>query len=176
MNTTVQALQDLYVKLSGSLTDTYSSIASGIAVGEYATIPDMIEAVTQKANNGGSGSSLPSVSAADNGDVLTVVSGAWAKAEPPTNEPLLVTFTASGGTYSSDKTLAELNTAWATSKNILGYNSETGYILPCVLVNSSVAIFSSVALIAANTFAGMALQVTADSVTYEQETLENSQS
>lgn len=31
---------------------------------------------------GGSGSGLPEVSAADNGDVLTVVEGAWAKAAP----------------------------------------------------------------------------------------------
>lgn len=204
MNTTVQALQALYVKLGGSLTDTYDAIADGAAVGNYTNIPDCIEACTQKAGSGGGGASLPSVSASDNGDVLTVVSGAWAKADPPTElptvsasdngdvltvvegawakavpqsaEPLLVTFTASGGVYSADKTLAEINTAWASSKNILGYNSETGYIMPCVLVNAEVAIFSSVALIAANTFAGMAIQVTSEGVTYEQETLENAQS
>ena len=33
-------------------------------------------------NGGGGGSDLPAVSAADNGDVLTVVNGAWDKAAP----------------------------------------------------------------------------------------------
>ena len=36
----------------------------------------------QKSSSGGGGSDLPSVTAADNGDVLTVVDGAWAKATP----------------------------------------------------------------------------------------------
>lgn len=205
MKTTVKSLQGLYVELGGSLTDTYETIANGIPVGNYVTIPDMIEAVAQKAPSGGGGGSslpsvttsdngdvltvvagkwekaepveeLPEVSASDNGDVLTVVEGAWAKAAAPSGNALLVTFTASGGVYSADKTLAEINDAWATNKNILGYNAETGYVMPCVLVNQSVALFSAVALISANTFAGMAMQITADSVTYEQETLENAQS
>ena len=149
MNTTVQALQDLYVKLGGSLTDTYAGIANGAAVGDYVTIPDMIEAVTQKAGSGGGGG------------------GGSA------SETMLVNFTASGGTYSSDKTLAEISAEWANNKNIIGYNAETGYVLPCVLVNSSVAIFSAVALIAADTFAGMAIQVTSSGVTYEQDTMAN---
>ena len=49
MNTTVKSLQDLYVKLGGSLTDTYSDIDSGAAVGDYTLIPDMIQAVTKAA-------------------------------------------------------------------------------------------------------------------------------
>lgn len=53
MNTTVKSLQDLYVKMGGSLTDTYEGISDGAAVGNYTTIPDMIEAVTQKAGQGG---------------------------------------------------------------------------------------------------------------------------
>lgn len=57
MNTTIQALQALYVKLSGLLTDVYENIASGEQVGNYTTIPDMIEACTQKAESGGGGSS-----------------------------------------------------------------------------------------------------------------------
>lgn len=36
-----------------------------------------------KASGGGGGSDLPDVTAADNGDVLTVVNGAWAKAALP---------------------------------------------------------------------------------------------
>lgn len=80
MKRTVKALQDLYVKLGGQLTDTYAGIADGIKVGLYKRIPDIIEAVKEKASGGGGGAGLPEVTAADNGDVLTVVEGAWAKA------------------------------------------------------------------------------------------------
>lgn len=55
MNTTIKSLQDLYVKLGGELTDTYEGIADGAAVGDYTTIPDMIEAVKEKASSGGGG-------------------------------------------------------------------------------------------------------------------------
>ena len=55
MNTTVKALLDLYVKLGGALTDTYADIADGAEVGNYTTIPDCIEACTQKAGSGGGG-------------------------------------------------------------------------------------------------------------------------
>lgn len=80
MSTTVDALKGLYVALGGQLTDTYSDIAGGIAVSNYVLIPDCIQAIAQKVPTG-SGASLPAVTAADNGDVLTVVDGAWAKAE-----------------------------------------------------------------------------------------------
>lgn len=47
MNTTVIALQNLYVALGGSLTDTYEDIADGIAVSNYVVIPDVINAIAQ---------------------------------------------------------------------------------------------------------------------------------
>lgn len=200
MNTTVQALKALYVKIGGSLTDTYDDIADGAAVSDYATIPDMVEAISQKAQSGG-GSSLPSVSATDNGDVLTVVNGTWSKAPVPAELPettssdngdvlkvvngewekaaesatsgMIVTFTASGGTYSADKTLSEITEAFTSTKNVIGYNSETGYVLPCVLANSEVAIFSATVLTAASTYTAMSMQVTASSgLIYEQANVE----
>jgi len=85
MKTNVQALKDLYVKLGGSLADTYSDIADGAAVSNYVTISDMIEACSKVA--GGGGSALPEVTGSDNGDVLTVVEGAWAKAAPSAELP-----------------------------------------------------------------------------------------
>lgn len=70
--TTVDALKALYVKKGGALTDTYDSIAGGAKVRDYSTIPDMIQAITQK-----EAASLPAVTADDNGKVLKVADGAW---------------------------------------------------------------------------------------------------
>lgn len=58
MISTVNSLKDLYVKMGGSLTDTYEGIANGVPVADYNVIPDMIEAITQKAGSGGGGSVL----------------------------------------------------------------------------------------------------------------------
>lgn len=55
MISTVNSLKDLYVKMGGSLTDTYEGIANGVPVADYNVIPDMIEAITQKADSGGGG-------------------------------------------------------------------------------------------------------------------------
>ena len=53
MNTTIESLQALYIKLGGNLTDTYEGIAGGIPVGEMSLIPDLIAAVTEKVSSGG---------------------------------------------------------------------------------------------------------------------------
>ncbi len=45
---TIESLQALYVKLGGSLSDTYEDIAGGVPVSDYAIIPDMIAAITEK--------------------------------------------------------------------------------------------------------------------------------
>lgn len=77
--TTVEALKGLYTALGGELTDTYSGIAGGVAVNDYVLIPDMIQAITQKAST--AGVELPAVTASDNGKVLKVVDGEWAVGE-----------------------------------------------------------------------------------------------
>lgn len=84
MNLTVTALQNIYTELGGDLTDTYENIAGGIEVGNYTIIPDMLNAIAQI---GGSTVELPAVSSSDNGDVLEVVDGKWAKAEPTKELP-----------------------------------------------------------------------------------------
>lgn len=48
MNTTVQALKNLYVALGGELTDTYAEIADGVPVSNYVVTPDVINAIAQK--------------------------------------------------------------------------------------------------------------------------------
>ena len=103
----VAALKNLYVAMGGKLTDTYSTIAGGIAVSNYAFIADVINAIAQIASpaelpsvtqsdagavlmvgeDGKWGvdyvaAELPEVTAADNGDMLKVVSGEWAKFTP----------------------------------------------------------------------------------------------
>lgn len=115
MNTTVQALQALYVKLGGSLTDTYDNIADGATVADYATIPDMVDAIAQisKAEN-----LINSVSNDDNGKVLTVVDGAAEFAEPGT-DTFIVTYTADEhADISCDKTASEIYAAYESGKTI----------------------------------------------------------
>lgn len=68
--TTVAALKALYVALGGDAD----------AVADMVIIPDVISAITTLISAGGG--ILPKVSATDNGDVLTVVEGAWAAAAP----------------------------------------------------------------------------------------------
>lgn len=70
MINTIAALQGLYVALGGDISD----------VANINTIPDMLEAVASVA--GGAGGALPAVTSEDNGDILGVVEGAWAKRDP----------------------------------------------------------------------------------------------
>lgn len=76
MNTTVDALKALYVALGGSADD----------VANIVLIPDMINAIATVAGSVATAAStkeLPSVTASNNGQVLTVDGGKWkAKALP----------------------------------------------------------------------------------------------
>lgn len=102
MNTTVKSLQDVYVSMGGQLTDTYEDIAGGIPVSDYTTNPDVIAALAQIA---GSTIELPGVSEADNGEVLTVVDGAWSKA--PVRQELPIVTEADDGSF-----LRVVNGSW----------------------------------------------------------------
>ncbi len=76
MNNTIDALKALYVSLGGS-----AGTVANITI-----IPEMISAIaTQAATvvSAANAKELPSVSSTDNGKVLTVVSGKWAKADLP---------------------------------------------------------------------------------------------
>lgn len=71
MKTIVEALQNLYVALGGKSSD----------VADLVLNPDVIDQITELVS-GGALKELPSVSADDNGDVLTVIDGEWEAAAP----------------------------------------------------------------------------------------------
>ena len=73
MNLTVEALKELYIALGGNTTN----------VADITLIPDMIRAIAIHIGNGGA-AELPTVTSSNNGEVLTVVEGAWAAAALPT--------------------------------------------------------------------------------------------
>lgn len=71
MDTTVDALKNLYVALGGSADDVVNIVL----------IPDMINAITTVAasvKTAATTAELPAVTTANNGKVLKVVSGKWA--------------------------------------------------------------------------------------------------
>ena len=69
MKTIVEALKDLYVAMGGD----------DSAVADFSLNPDVIEQIASLVQSGAT-KELPAVSSTDNGNVLTVVEGAWAKA------------------------------------------------------------------------------------------------
>lgn len=75
---------------------------------------DIESYILGRASAGGGGSSLPAVTAEDNGDVLTVVNGAWAKAEPSGGGTVVVHVDEE--TWTLDKTWQELWNALASGK------------------------------------------------------------
>lgn len=69
---------------------------------------------------------LPSVTSDDNGDVLTVVEGAWTKAAPSGGGVLVVGYTESDGILSLDKNYTEIKTAWLSGKQVIFDGGVTG--------------------------------------------------
>ena len=80
MDNTLDALRNLYIALGG----TASNVANLVI------IQDLINAIAALITTHGI-STLPAVSASDNGKVLTVVSGEWNKAAVPTELPAVTT-------------------------------------------------------------------------------------
>lgn len=72
MDNTLDALRALYIALGGTASD----------VADLVIIPDLINAIATLISSGAT-TELPKVTSSDNGKVLTVVSGKWAKASLP---------------------------------------------------------------------------------------------
>ena len=87
-----------------------------------------------KVNSGATGvewddesTDLPSVSSTDNGDVLTVVEGQWAKATPSGGgEEYLVTYSINGETVTCDKSFADIKEAWEAGKKLVAKSQYGG--------------------------------------------------
>lgn len=89
--TNVKSLLEMYVKMGGSLTDTYSDIAGGVPVGQYSTISDAVLACSKKYSAGGGGGA----------------------------ERFVVTLTQENDTWTADKTIAEIVAANAAGKIVV---------------------------------------------------------
>lgn len=76
MDNTIDALKNLYVALGGEAAD----------VADISIIPEMINAIAALVTSGTT-KELPTVTSTDNGKILTVVEGAWAKADKQTELP-----------------------------------------------------------------------------------------
>ena len=70
------------------------------------------------AKGGGGGSSLPSVTSADNGKVLAVEDGEWAASEQGKKFIVTLTPTSLDLSGTMDKTVAEINSAYEAGKDI----------------------------------------------------------
>lgn len=112
---------------------------------------------------------LPAVTNTDNGNVLTVVAGAWAKASLPaeTKEIVYVEFTydETATAWGADKTLANISTAFSAGKAVIGYESAGGEIYQLDSIGESAAVFVKYA-IAENVLTQKKFTVGAETVTY----------
>lgn len=102
---------------------------------------------------GGGGSELPAVTADDNGDVLTVVNGAWDKAAPSGGGVMFVHFTSEDNeeSWTADKTPAEIYSAVSSDVLVKGVmrfgDGGSGYsytYLDPYVCQESNSIFSSI--------------------------------
>lgn len=93
----ITALQSVYTALGGN----------AATVAEMNTTPELIAAIATQLSDY-QGGELPTVTASDNGEVLTVVDGAWAGAALPAELPAV-------NADDNGKVLKVVNGAWAAA-------------------------------------------------------------
>lgn len=101
MNTTIEALQNLYVSKGGELS----------TVADIVTIPDMINALATLPSEASTGVTLPIVTAEDNGKVLGVVNGEWAAMSLPEELPAV-------SASDNGQVLKVVDGAWAVGSDL----------------------------------------------------------
>lgn len=129
--TTIEALFDLYEALGGDV-DSISTLE---------TIPELLEEISEIA---GSTIELPGVTASDNGNVLTVVDGKWAKAEASTPTSTSESFSAKGltGTIKTYGNVSEIKVN-TTSGTITSGNGmiSSSVSVPENLLNQEITLY-----------------------------------
>lgn len=153
--TTIEALFDLYEALGGDV-DSISTLE---------TIPELLEEISEIA---GSTIELPGVTASDNGDVLTVVDGAWAKAEASTPASTSTSFTA-GVFNGTIKTYGNVSTIQlkATSGTVTSGNAfiSSSVSVPENLIGPTILLYKAKEVIGRVTLVSMGSTGTAVSIT-----------
>lgn len=112
----VDILRDIVTTLGG----TYSASDD--------TVSELLARIDAAYKAGGGGSSLPAVTSADNGDLLGVVEGAWAKVA--STAPMIVTGTADGSSVTITTALADIKAAFDAGRTV--YLTSMGMRFPMV--------------------------------------------
>ena len=97
----------------------------------------MTLAAAKALSGGGGGSDLPSVTAEDNGDVLTVVEGAWAKASPSGGGGCMkITASEVEGSVVLDKNYSEISEAFDSGVfPYILYDMGSGAMMPMLITS-----------------------------------------
>lgn len=145
MKTIIEALQDLYAALGGK-----SSDVSGLALNS-----DVIEQIAALVNEGAL-NELPAVTPEDAGDVLTVDnSGKWGKAAPSGGgggEPVVLSFTGSSGSWTTENTPEEYTAALTAGVpiflelNFTSPRTEKHILMDCIIEGSHMYFVSRIGM------------------------------
>lgn len=111
MKTIVKALKAIYVAFGGQAS----------AVAGLKTTSEVLDALKNVVTCG----NLPTAGVEDNGKILKVIEGAWAKATV-TDKLFVVTYTETSDVWACDKTVAQIQSAIANGYAVVSYALRTG--------------------------------------------------
>lgn len=156
------ALSKLYLKLGGNPQD----IRENKSITDY--IDDLGDVLQSLAE-------LPGVSSSDNGKVLKVINGTWAKGDVPNrNEALVINISFDDDTeeYASDKTIGEIYQAFFENKILYAKYDNTYYMLATAVSSSTHIIFTFTSFPIPETVSSR-LKLKGSTIRIERDPLEN---